>query len=61
MMNTYTSQILLNSEPFEITATKDKRPEMVVDGFIQRSGRGKRGCNRLRGNQLLSIPIDARL
>lgn len=60
-MGTHTGQIPLNSKPFEITAAKDKRAEMVVDRLIQRSGRGKRRCNRFRCIQLLSISIDARL
>lgn len=60
-INTYTGQISLYAQPFEVSAAKDKRAKVLIDGLVKRSGRGERRSHPLRRILVSSIPIDSSL
>lgn len=57
----YPRQVSLNAEPFEITTTKHKGAEVLVDLLVERSSRCQVRRDLLRCEWVFSIPIDARL
>jgi hypothetical protein len=60
-MRTHASQITLNAQPFEITATEDNRAKVLVDLLIQGIGAGEMGLDLLRRERVFSIPVDTDL
>jgi hypothetical protein len=56
-MRTHASQITLNAQPFEITATEDNGAKVLVDLLIQGIGAGEMGLDLLRRKWVFSIPI----